>query len=345
MDESASWFLGWAEAGSGRLARVSTDITLGDRLGNWGARWGINRMHYTVPAGLYAVGHPGPESPVLVTANYKLTFDQLRRELSGRDVWLLVLETFGINVWCAAGKGTFGTLELVNRVSRTGLAGVVAHRFLIVPQLGAPGVAAHQVRKATGFQVRYGPIRAEDLPEFLDRGMEATPAMRRARFTLKDRLVLIPVELVQAWKPSLVVCLLIFALSALTAQDLRVSSVLSSGLPSTVVYLGALVMGSVVTPLLLPWVPGRAFSLKGAQVGLLWAVVAVVVVGSTWKAADLVALFLMAPAITAYFALNFTGCTTFTSLSGVEKEMRIALPVIILTLVVGAVAWTVGVFA
>jgi hypothetical protein len=331
------------EAGSGRVARVSTHITLPDRLGNWGVRWGINRMHYTVPAGLYAVGQPGSGAPVLVSANYKLTFDRLRRELAGRDVWLLVLETFGINVWCAAGKGTFGTPELINRINRTNLPTLVAHRTLIVPQLGAPGISAPEVKKATGFKVHYGPIRAEDLPEFLDRGMEATPAMRRARFRLRDRLVLIPVELVQAWKPSLIVCLLILLASTAAVRDRSFASIFSTGLPPMIVYLGGLVIGSVVTPILLPWVPGRAFSLKGAQVGLLSAILAAVVLGSTWKAADLVALLLMAPAVAAYFALNFTGCTTFTSLSGVEKEMRIALPMIILAIVGGAIAWTVGV--
>ncbi|MBP1725261.1 MAG: dehydrogenase/acetyl-CoA synthase gamma subunit (corrinoid Fe-S protein)-like protein [Deltaproteobacteria bacterium] len=334
--------MGWREIGSGRVARVATDITLPDRLGGWGVRWGINRMHYTVAAGLYAVGQPGSQSPVLVSANYKLTFDQLRRELAGRDVWLLLLETFGINVWCAAGKGTFGTLELINRINRTGLPTLVAHRTLIVPQLGAPGIAAHEVKKATGFKVHYGPIRAEDLPEFLDRGMEVTPAMRRARFNLRDRLVLIPVEVVQAWKPTLIICLLIVVVCAFAVRDFRFFSLLPVGLPPTVLYLVALLAGSVVTPILLPWIPGRAFSLKGAQVGLLSAILAALVMGSTWKVADLVALLFVVPAITAYFALNFTGCTTFTSLSGVEKEMRIALPVIILAFVVGVVVWTVG---
>ena len=302
-------------------------------------------MHYTVPAGLYAVGQPGSQSPVMVSANYKLTFDQLRRELSGRDVWLLLLETFGINVWCAAGKGTFGTLELINRINRTNLPTLIAHRTLIVPQLGAPGIAAHEVKKATGFKVQYGPIRAEDLPEFLDRGMEVTPAMRRARFNLRDRLVLIPVELVQALKPSLILCSLILVLSAVAVRNLSLASIFSTGLPPMIVYLGGLVMGSVATPILLPWVPGRAFSLKGAQVGLLSAILTALLMGSTWKGANLVALLVVAPAVTAYFALNFTGCTTFTSLSGVEKEMRIALPMIILALVVGAVVWTVGMLA
>jgi CO dehydrogenase/acetyl-CoA synthase gamma subunit (corrinoid Fe-S protein) len=75
-------------------------------------RWGIGRHRYRIEPGLYAVGTPGSDSPVLVTANYKMSFDALRRELGGLDAWILVLETDGINVWCAAGKGTFGTEEV-----------------------------------------------------------------------------------------------------------------------------------------------------------------------------------------------------------------------------------------
>ena len=117
--------------------------------------------------GLYALGSPTPESPVFVSANYTLSFDALRSALAGVDGYILVLDTHGINVWCAAGKGTFGTDELVNRIQVTGLKDIVNHRTLILPQLAAPGVAAHQVRKRSGFKVEYGPVRAEDLPEYL----------------------------------------------------------------------------------------------------------------------------------------------------------------------------------
>jgi hypothetical protein len=295
-------------------------------------------MHYSVPAGLYAIGQPTPESPVLVTANYKLSFDLLRRELSGKDLWLLVLETFGINVWCAAGKGTFGTVELISRVQKVQLDKLVKHRTIILPQLGASGVAAHQVRKATGFRVKYGPIKAHDLPLFLSNGLKASEENRRIKFTLRDRLVLTPVELVGAWKVSLVILLLLFVMGALSGEEFSLQGALSRSLPSALIYLGALLMGSLVTPILLPWIPGRAFSLKGAQVGLLWAFAVSLTLASTWSVGSILALFLIAPAIAAYFAMNFTGCSTFTSLSGVQKEMRIAVPVIILFIVSGGVA-------
>ena len=158
------------------------------------------------------LGNPDNNSPVLVTANYKMSFDYLRRELSGRNVWILVLDTKGINVWCAAGKGTFGTEELIKRIASSGLKEIVSHRQLILPQLGAPGVAAHTVKKISGFKVYYGPIRAKDLPAYLDSGMETTPAMRIMTFPLKDRAVLIPIEFVAAVKPFLIIAPVLFIL-------------------------------------------------------------------------------------------------------------------------------------
>jgi hypothetical protein len=342
VDEKASWFSGWMETSVGRVARISTHMGFSDKLGGCRVRWGIRRMHYNVPAGLYAVGEPTPESTVLVTANYKLSFDLLRRELSGRDIWLLVLETFGINVWCAAGKGTFGTIELIDRVQKVQLDKLVEHRTIILPQLGASGVAAHQVKKATGFKVKYGPIRAHDLPSFLSNGLKASEENRRIQFTLRDRLVLTPVELVGAWKPSLVILLLILVIAGLSGQEFSLQRALSRSLSPALIYLGALLMGSLLTPILLPWIPGRAFSIKGAQIGLLWALIASLTLASTWSVGSIIALFLMAPAIAAYFAMNFTGCSTFTSLSGVQKEMRIAVPVIILCIFAGGVALLLG---
>ncbi len=92
-------------------------------------------MDYKIHPGLYAFGNPDRQSPVLVTANYKMSFDRLREAISERSAWLLVLNTEGINVWCAAGKETFGTTELVRRIALTGLDKIVDHRRLVLPQL------------------------------------------------------------------------------------------------------------------------------------------------------------------------------------------------------------------
>ncbi len=103
---------------------------------------------HLIEPGLYVLGKPTKESPVFVSANYTLSFDALRSVLNGNDCYILVLDTKGINVWCAAGKGTFGTDELVHRIVSVGLADIVSHRTLIVPQLGATGVNAREVRNA-----------------------------------------------------------------------------------------------------------------------------------------------------------------------------------------------------
>jgi hypothetical protein len=150
--------------------------------------------------GLYKVGTPESLSPILVTANYKLTVDALRSALDGVDAWILVLDTKGVNVWCAAGKGTFSTDELVRQVQSTGLSEIVSHRKLVVPQLGAPGIAAHEVRRICGFKVVYGPVRARDIKAYLEAAMDATDDMRRVTFGLGERVEVIGVELTAVLK-------------------------------------------------------------------------------------------------------------------------------------------------
>ncbi len=167
LDITGDYIVGRTDTKTGKIPTVSTRLSKADKWGSLKVRLNINRMKYKVQPGLYAVGNPDADSPVLVSANYKLSFDALRKELTGIDAWILVLDTKGINVWCAAGKGTFGTDELVKRIEISGLEQVVNHRKMVVPQLGAVGVSAHQVRKRSGFSVIYGPVRASDIPVFL----------------------------------------------------------------------------------------------------------------------------------------------------------------------------------
>jgi hypothetical protein len=300
-----------------RVPEVNSRLTLRDRLGRWRVRWSLGRGSYRVEPGLYRIGRPGPASPVLVTANYKLTFDTLRSELDGVSGWILVLETQGVNVWCAAGKGTFGTDELVSQVAATRLTEVVSHRKLVVPQLGATGVAAHEVKRLCGFRVVYGPIRAEDLKAFLGASMRATKGMRRVTFTLGQRLELVGVEVVGAVKwglPGLLLAVL------LTGSDWTLGRLVAA-LPVLV----GLLAGTVLVPILLPWIPGRAFSLKGGLVGAV-AVGGTLALMPAESVVGSVQLFLLGTVAASYFAMQFTGATTFTSPSGVEWEMRRALP-------------------
>jgi hypothetical protein len=299
-------------------------LTAADRWDHFLARIGYKRAGHRVEPGLYALGAPTPESPVFVTANYSLSFDALRTALASVDAYLLVLDTKGINVWCAAGKGTFGTDEIVHRVHASGLKEVVSHRKLILPQLGAPGVAAHEVKKRTGFWVEYGPVRAEDLPAYLE-AHQATPEMRRVRFPLRDRLVLIPVELKGALLPTLIVAIALYFFD---------------GPIASLAVLSAVLAGVVLFPLLLPWIPTPNFSTKGFLLGGLAALPFAASAflrhpDWTWWQQALQALqfLLVMPPVTAFLALNFTGATTFTSRSGVRKEIFAYIP---------TMAWTFG---
>jgi acetyl-CoA decarbonylase/synthase complex subunit gamma len=327
----------------GPVPQVSSSLAPADRWGTFKARWGINRMHYTIEPGLYALGRPNDRSPVLVTANYKMSFDRLREALPGRDAWILVLDTKGINVWCAAGKGTFGTMELVSRIESSGLRQIVSRPELILPQLSGPGVAAHLVKKLSGFKITYGPIRARDLFVFLDSGLKATPEMRLKTFTAWERTELVPMELVGALKPGILVMIIFFFLAFLGKSGEGWTDALSHGLFSALAMLIAILVGSVLTPLLLPWLPGRAFSIKGLSLGILSALILIVFRWGDWITKtgrlEIIAWLLLIPAIAAYLAMNFTGASTYTSLSGVKKEMRWALPLEIAAGMIGLGLW------
>jgi hypothetical protein len=290
------------------------------------ARLGINRLNHTVTPGLYSLGNPDPNSPVFVTANYALSFDALRSSLKNKDAYILVLDTMGVNVWCAAGKGTFGTDEIVKKIETTGLAEVVSHRKLILPQLGAPGVNSFVVEKQSGFKVEYGPIRASDLSEYLKTG-KATPEMRQIKYTLKDRAVLIPVELNTALLPMVISIIALYFLGGAYPAIAAATAVLA---------------GTALFPLVLPWLPTKDFSSKGFILGAVLALPLAAVEFLSAPAlamwlrvvAGLAYVLLMAP-ITAYLALNFTGASTFTSRTGVKKEIFRYIPAMVASSVIG----------
>jgi len=342
------WISGKIATSVGEVPRVRTAPDRRDKIGAWKVRWGIGRMTYMIPPGLYAVGSPTPESPVFVTANYKMSFDRLRAGLAGIDGWLLVLDTRGVNVWCSAGKGTFGTDELVVRIKAVGLGKVVSHRRLILPQLSATGVCAHEVKKRSGFRVFFGPVRAGDIKAFIENGFKAQPAMRQVTFKAGERLALAPIEIVGYARYALPVAAVLFVLSGLGGDGFDFCRMLSLGPANALMIVAAWIPGAVVTPLLLPWLPGRSFSGKGAVTGLLIMVLPVLIfwgkpqIFPGWLA--LAAWLLIIPAIASFLAMNFTGSSTYTSLSGVKKEMRIAIPLQIGAAVSGFVLWIAGLF-
>ena len=307
------------------ITPTTHQMTLSDHWDHFLARVGYKRSQHRIKPGLYSIGDPQSDSPVFVTANYTLSFDALRSNLEGIDCYILVLDTFGVNVWCAAGKKTFGTDELVMKINATQLKKVIDRHILILPQLGAPGISAHEVKKRTGFKVQYGPVRASDLPEYL-RTNRATPEMRKVIFGLSDRMVLISVDFKHNFLPTILLSIAAWLL-------------LDGLLPASSV-LAILFSASILFPILLPWLPSKNFSTKGFFLGFLTAIpfILVTLFGNTdtsliHQISRALAYLLVIPPPVAYIGLNFTGATTFTSKSGVRREMLRYIPVM---------AWTFG---
>ena len=315
------------------IRTASTKLTVSDRIGTLKSRFGIGRMDYTVEPGLYAVGEPDNDSPVFVSANYKLTFDTLRKNLGGIDCWLLILDTKGVNVWCAAGEGTFGADELINRIESSQLSSHVSHKKLILPQLGATGVSAPDVARRIGYTVDFGPVRASDIKRYIDAGYKATRDMRTVEFTLWDRLVLIPMEFIPAMKLTLPILGVMLISNRIIARPFDKTDIAA--------VIGAVFAGSALTPALLPYIPGKAFTLKGWLAGLgctagILGLTGKLRGGNRNKLTSAASLLLY-PAISSFLAMNFTGASTYTSPSGVKKEMEKALPFIAGAAAAGAI--------
>ncbi len=154
--------------------------------------------------------------------------------------------------------------------------------------------------------------------------------MRQKTFTAAERLVLIPVELVSALKWYMLILPAFFLLGGLGASSGFWNNALNHGLFAVLNLLAALAAGAVLTPVLLPWLPGRAFAQKGVIMGVIMTGV-ISVFSTTYlhlkiEFLEILAWFFLTPALSAYLAMNFTGSSTFTSLSGVRKEMRWAVP-------------------
>ena len=322
----------------GPIPRVATRLNARDHWGTAGARIGIVRGRYRVAPGLYAVGSPGPDSSVLVTANYKLSFDALREQLGGVDAWIMAIDTRGINVWCAAGKGTFSTAEVIHAVHRYRLAEIVRHRDLILPQLAASGVAARTVKQGCGFRVLFGPIRAADLPAYLGNGNRCDEVMREVTFTLRERAVLIPVELYLTAKPLLVIMALALILSGIGPSFFSLGDAVARGLTLLAATLLGILGGAVLAPLLLPWLPFRQFWLKGIVSGLAVAACAWPFL-TRFDRAETAAMSLWLLTVSSYLAMNFTGSTPYTSPSGVEYEMKRAIPTQLMAVCLAAGLW------
>jgi hypothetical protein len=189
--------------------------------------------------------------------------------------------------------------------------------------------------------VIWGPVRAVDLRAFFNNGMKAETAARRVTFSLFERIVLIPVELFAVPKPSLAILAALFILSGIGPWFFSFQEAGSRWLTAAAAYLAGVAAGGILVPVLLPWVPGRSFSVKGALVGGAAGSIVSTAAASAGSIGllGIVAVVLMTATVASHLAMNFTGATPFTSPSGVEKEMRWAIPLQAAAALAAVAAW------
>ncbi len=156
-------------------------------VGGWLVAYLFRWFGHAAPTGLYWSGFPDRNSPVLVTCNFSLTIKRLLKAVEDLDLWVLVANSEGINVWCAAAGKTFTHQRVIDAVKISGLADKVEHRELILPQLSAPGMDRKAIKEETGFHARFGPVEAADIPAYLEEGKKKTEQMCRTRFDSRHR--------------------------------------------------------------------------------------------------------------------------------------------------------------
>ena len=309
---------------------ISGILKFSDRLDLFGSRVRKKRSVYAVLPGLYALGSPDSGSSVFVTSNYKPSFDHLRSSIKDMNAWVLILDTKGVNVWCAAGKGTFGTKELVSRIRKVRLSEIVTHKKIILPQLGAVGVSAFEVKKISGFNVIWGPVRANDISAWITAGYKKSDKMRKITFNIRERMIVAIRDFLFSWKFALVL-ILIAGLYGLP----NTNSWFERFFPIAILLLGTIPVGTLLFPALLPFLPFKSFALKGSILGIIWGICCALLFEFSPLLA--IAAAIIEGAFVAYIGMIFTGSSTFTCQQGALQEVKKGIPVIIGSLATGLI--------
>ena len=134
------------------------------------------------------IGNPDKSSPVLVTCNFDYTVRHLKDYLEKEqlDCFLLVVNTKGTNVWCAAAEGIFTTDTVLSHLKVYNVGELVNHHQLILPQLSVAGVKRKEL-KEHGWEGIYGPVYFADLKEFLNNGLTKNKDMQALEYGYWER--------------------------------------------------------------------------------------------------------------------------------------------------------------
>lgn len=227
---------------------------------------------YPTKPRLIRVGNPRRTSPVLVTTNYDLTVRRVCRALRGLDCYLLVAPAGGVDVWCASAGGRFTIDSVISILKTSHIGELVDHRRLILPELSATGINMFELRRRSGWSAVFGPVRAEDIPEYLAT-RRRTEAMTRVSFSIKERLematamwgslslryTLFPC-LIFGWMtaPWFVLALAVFSVGV----SLGCFILPGKTFVQKAGFLGLLAITGLVGAVVSPWHPGTLFVIK-----------------------------------------------------------------------------------
>ena len=117
--------------------------------------------------GLYRVGTPGKDAPVLLTVNFSLTFFTLQGYLESSRIpcFMLIVDTEGLSVLTAVAAGKLNETLVRDSIRKFELDHEVFHRTLIIPGYSAP--LSGRIEEATGWKVMVGPRDAAEIGEYL----------------------------------------------------------------------------------------------------------------------------------------------------------------------------------
>lgn len=138
--------------------------------------------------GVIKIGSPDRDAPVFLTCNYHLTVSRVRRALRGMNCYLLAANTAGMNVWCASAGGHLTNHDVISVLKTSRIESMVGHRRVVLPQLAATGIEPGVIRQRAGWKVKWGPVRAIDIPAYVQNGFAKTEKMRQVTYSWPQRL-------------------------------------------------------------------------------------------------------------------------------------------------------------
>jgi ubiquinone/menaquinone biosynthesis C-methylase UbiE/NAD-dependent dihydropyrimidine dehydrogenase PreA subunit len=140
-----------------------------------------------VEPGLRVIGHPHRKSPIILTGNFHLTVRRVEKALKGKDIFLLVAPSNGINVWCGSCGGELNTHSVITAIKTSRINERVDHHQIFLPLFSAPAIDRGLLKKETGRTGIFGPAYAKDIPLFL-KNRKTVLEHNTAEFSLPFRL-------------------------------------------------------------------------------------------------------------------------------------------------------------